>query len=196
MEQAIFYREWLPLPKAEFNILAMLAEQGGSFSGNYSDMCRYLGVTPQNRNRQSLQAAIENLTSMGFITHESRGRTQILTVIPKDTEIALPRLWVQSVIRHDYSSESVAFAQVLRVFMWIAENKMDIVTNDMIAAGLNISASTVVSAKNVLEREYENITKRKVSEKQRFDSTAFKKVMPDVYKDFIKQTASRRFSIA
>ena len=49
--------------------------------------------------------------------------------------------------------------------MWIAENKMDIVTNDMIAADLNISASTVVSAKNVLEREYENITKRKVSEK-------------------------------
>ena len=30
----------------------------------------------------------------------------------------------------------------------------------------------------------------------RFDSTAFKKVMPDIYKDFIKQTASRRFSIA
>ena len=165
MEQAIFYREWLPLPKAEFNILAMLAEQGGSFSGNYSDMCRYIGVTPQSRNRQPLQAAIENLTSMGLITHESRGRTQILKVIPKATEIALPRLWVQSVIRHDYSSESVAFAQVLKVFTWIAGNKMDIVTNDMIAADLNISASTVVSAKNVLEREYENITKRKVSEK-------------------------------
>ena len=31
---------------------------------------------------------------------------------------------------------------------------------------------------------------------QRFDTTAFKKVMPDVYKDFIKQTASRRFTIA
>ena len=31
---------------------------------------------------------------------------------------------------------------------------------------------------------------------QRFDSTAFKKVMPDVYKIFIKQTASRRFSIS
>lgn len=30
---------------------------------------------------------------------------------------------------------------------------------------------------------------------QRFDSTAFKKVMPDVHKSFIKQTASRRFSI-
>ena len=30
---------------------------------------------------------------------------------------------------------------------------------------------------------------------QRFDSTAFKKVMPDVYKNFLKQTASRRFYI-
>ena len=31
---------------------------------------------------------------------------------------------------------------------------------------------------------------------QRFDSTAFKKALPDVYKAFTKQTASRRFSIA
>ena len=31
---------------------------------------------------------------------------------------------------------------------------------------------------------------------QRFVSTAFKNVMPDVYKSFTKQTASRRFSIS
>lgn len=31
---------------------------------------------------------------------------------------------------------------------------------------------------------------------QRFDTTAFKKVMPDVYKAYIKQVSSRRFSIA
>ena len=30
----------------------------------------------------------------------------------------------------------------------------------------------------------------------RFDSTAFKKVMPDVYKAYTKQIASRRFSIS
>ena len=30
---------------------------------------------------------------------------------------------------------------------------------------------------------------------QRLDTTAFKKAMPDVYKAFTKQTASRRFSI-
>ena len=165
MEKVVFYREWLPLPKAEFNVLTMLAEQGGSFSGNYADMMRYLNVTPQSRNRKALQAAIESLTSKGFITWDSRGRTQNLKVIPKATEINIPKQWVQSVLRHDYSSEAVAAAPVLKVFLWIAQNRQDIVTNDMIAEDLGVSVSTVVSAKNVLEREYENITKRKISEK-------------------------------
>ena len=165
MERAIFYWEWLPLPKAEFNILAMLAEQGGSFSGNYSDICRYLGVDPQHRNRNALRSAIESLSSNGFITQTTKGRTQILTVIPKATEIKLPRRWVQSVIQHDYTSESVAFAQVLKVFAWIVWNKAAVVTNDLIAMDLNVSASTVVSAKNVLKREYENVRQRNVSEK-------------------------------
>ena len=31
---------------------------------------------------------------------------------------------------------------------------------------------------------------------QRFDTTSFKKVMPDLYKDYIKQDASKRFTIA
>ena len=31
---------------------------------------------------------------------------------------------------------------------------------------------------------------------QRFDTTAFKKVMPDVYKAYTRQVSSRRFSIA
>ena len=162
---AIFYREWLPLPKAEFNVLAMIAEQGGTFSSNYTGMCRYLGVDPQNRNRTALRNSIESLVSQGFISCESHGRTHNLTVIPKATEIRLPRLWVQSVIQHDYSSESVAFAHVLKVFIWIALNDLSVVTNGMIAEDLNVSVSTVVNAKNVLEREYENIRKRKISEK-------------------------------
>lgn len=162
---AIFYWEWVPLPKAEFNVLAMIAEQGGSFTGNYADMCRYLGVTPQDRNRTSLRNAIASLVSKNFISCESRGRTLTLTVIPKATEIRLPRLWVQSVIQHDYSSEAVAFAHVLKVFIWIVHNNLSVVTNGMIAEDLNVSVSTVVNAKNVLEREYQNITKKKISEK-------------------------------
>lgn len=165
MEQVTFYREWLPLPKAEFNVLTMIAEQGGTFSGNWSDMCRSINLTPQDRNRKILQAAVEFLTSKGFITWDSRGRTQTLKVIPKAKGIVLPRSWVRSVINHDYSSESVAFAQVLKVFVWICDNQMDIVTNAMIADDIGMSEDTVTSAKNVLLKEYENITRRQVSEK-------------------------------
>lgn len=163
MEKVAFYREWLPLPKAEFNVLTMIAEQGGTFSGTYADMCRYLNVTPQSRNRKVLQTAIESLTSKGFITWDSSGRTQHLKVIPKATEIIIPKRWVQSVVRHDYSSEAVAAAPVLKVFLWIVQNEWDIVTNDMIAEDLNVSVSTVVSAKNVLEREYEKSHKLPLS---------------------------------
>lgn len=165
IEYVVFYEEWLPLPKAEFNVLAMVAEQGGEYAGNYSDMCRYLNVTPQTRNREQLRAAIESLTSKGFLTCEDRGRTRHLRAVPKEAEVKLPRLWVQSVIRHDYSSEKVAFAQVLKVFLWIMQNGDGIVTNAVIAAELGISESTVCAAKNVLQYEYENITKRKVSAK-------------------------------
>lgn len=164
-EYIVFYDDWLPLPKAEFNVLAMVAEQGGTYAGNLSDMCRYLNVTPQTRNREQLRSAIESLTSKGFLSCETRGRTYHLKVIPRETEVRLPRLWVQSVIRHDYSSESVAFTQVLKVFMWITQNRMEVVTNAMIAAELGISESTVCSAKNVLQHEYENIIKKKVSQK-------------------------------
>ena len=58
-EYIVFYDDWLPLPKAEFNVLAMVAEQGGTYAGNLSDMCRYLNVTPQTRNREQLRSAIE-----------------------------------------------------------------------------------------------------------------------------------------
>lgn len=165
IEYVVFYDEWLPLPKAEFNVLAMVAEQGGTYAGNLSDMCRYLSVTPQTRNREQLRSAIESLTSKGFLSCDTRGRTHHLKVIPKETEVRLPRPWVQSVIRHNYSSESVAFTQVLKVFMWITQNRMEVVTNAMIAAELGISESTVCSAKNVLQHEYENIIKKKVSQK-------------------------------
>lgn len=165
MEQIIFYAEWLSLPKAEFNILTMLAEQGGSFSGNLSDLCRYFTVTPQQRNRNALRSAIETLTSKGFITSHLNGRTYHLKLIPKEKEIKAIKPLIQSVLRHDYSSEAVAAAPVIKVLLWVICNEQPVVTNMEIAADLGISESTVCSAKNVLQKEYETLTKKKVSVK-------------------------------
>lgn len=170
MENVIFYKEWQSLPKAEFEILAIVAEQGGSYSGTYADICRYKSVSAQSGNRRRVREAIEALVSKGFLTCQASGRMQNLQIIPKETKVELSREWVRSVIAHDYSSEDVSFAQVLKVFMWLAHNEKDIITNKVIADDLCISESTVVSAKNVIEREYKYIYKEIVAKRLSDDS--------------------------
>ena len=64
MEKVVFFLEWLRLPKEEFNILRTLADMGGSFKGNLSEMGRYFRVDPGNSKiKIPLMNAIENLTS-------------------------------------------------------------------------------------------------------------------------------------
>ena len=87
MKEITFYWEWLPLPKDQFRLLAMIAASGGRFDGNYTDICNYLSVTPQSRNREKIKASLEVLTSAGYIGWEQSGRTHHLTVNPKETEI-------------------------------------------------------------------------------------------------------------
>ena len=159
-----FYREWLPLDKREFRILAMLADKG-EFSGNLSDLCDYFSLSRQQKNRNALRAAIEQLTTTGFITCEITGRTYHLQAIPKVTEIQIRREWFLRLKSHDYSSENVAWEQVLKTLLWVLQNKEPIVQNRMIEKDLKISISTIGCAKNVLQREYEAITRKKVSEK-------------------------------
>ena len=54
----------------------------------------------------------------------------------------------------------------------------------------------------MMEREVEELTAGQYIIRwtsvltNRFDSTAFKKVMPEVYKAFTRQSTSRRFSIS
>ena len=165
METAVFYLEWLALDKSLFRILAMLADVG-QFRGNLSDLCRYFSLNPQTKTRESLRNAIEELAATGFITCEHSGNTYILRAVPKANEIEIPKEWLHRLKDHDYSSESVAWEQVLKVHLWIMLHSGDpIVKNAAIAADLNISVSTIGSAKNVLQKEYEAITRSYVSKK-------------------------------
>lgn len=164
MEKVIFYREWFPLQKQEFRIMAMLADVG-VFEGNLSDLCRYFSLSPQTRNRNQLRSSIEYLQSQGFIKCEAKGRKFIIKAVPKEHEIEMQREWMAHLKNHDYSSESVAWEQVLKEYLWITDNKSPIVTNAEIAADLGVSTSTLGYAKNVLEHEYNAITRKKVSEK-------------------------------
>ena len=167
MEKVKFYWEWLHLPKEQFRLLAMIATNSGEYEGNYTDMCRYLSVTPQSRNRNKIKTALETLKSAGYIEWKTKKRTQYLKINPKEKEVKIPLRLAESIINHDYSKEEqVAWEQVLKVYIWICCCECgEIVTNAEMASALSISESTVCSAKNVLEKEYEAITKEKVSEK-------------------------------
>lgn len=164
MENITFFREWLPLQKSEFRILAMLADRG-EFKGNLSELCDYFSLTRQTRNRDQLKASIQKLQDQGLIECEISGRTYTLRAIPKAEKLEIPRAWMERIKAHDYSSENVAWEQVLKVYLWIVGNKIEVVTNQMIADDLNVSISVIGYAKNVLQYEYEAITRKQASEK-------------------------------
>lgn len=147
------------MPKEQFRILVILAERS-EFHGNLSDMCRYFSVDPQTRHRNRLRSAIKELEKQGFIKAERAGRTYHLTAIPKEEEISMPAAWVKRIRQHDYTSESVAWEVVLKVQLWLIQYAHGTITNSLIATDIGVSDSTVVAAKNVLEREYQAFIKK------------------------------------
>ena len=158
------YREWLPLEKKQFRILAMLADKG-EYTGNLSILCDYFSLSRQQHNRSALRTAIGQLANTGYLTYSTEGRTYHISAVPKATAITITREWLQRLIAHDYSSENVAWEQVLKVLLWVCNNKEPVIQNQMIADDLQVSVSTIGCAKNVLEYEYAAIRRRKVSEK-------------------------------
>ena len=166
----VFYREWFPLPKEEFRILAMLADKG-QFNGNLSDLCRYFFVNPQTATRNRLANQINSLEEQGYIKVKRKGRTYTLTAIPKARIIKIAREHYELIRTRTRTpdGESVAWENVLKVYLWALENNFDnIITNQMIQDDLLLSAGVICSAKNVLDREFGAIHRQKVS-----------KLMPD-----------------
>ena len=151
-----FYREWLALDKNEFRILAMLADKK-KFRGTLTDLCRHFGLDPQTKQINKLKDSIQSLSAAGLIEYSNSGRTHYLKPIPTDNKIQIPRRWAKPIMKAKGFSESVAWEQVLKVYVWICDNRNPEVTNAMIAADLNISVDTIGLAKNVLERDYQAI---------------------------------------
>lgn len=156
MENITFFREWLPLQKSEFRILAMLADRG-EFKGNLSELCDYFSLTRQTRNRDQLKSSIQKLQEQGLIECEISGRTYTLRAVPKEKKIEIPRRWTEPIIHHEYSSETVAWEQVLKVLLWIYDNCRPIIQDIMIADDLNVSVDVITSAKNVLDKDFHAI---------------------------------------
>lgn len=161
MSNATFYTEWLGVEKNPFRILSLLAPTG-EFTGNLSDMCRRLNISPQTLTRNKLRDDITELAAGGYISSVMNGRTYTLKVIPKETVIEIPTEWLNQIMSHNYNSESVSWQAVLKVFLWMITNNKPIVTRSEIAAVTNIGVDTITSALNVLYKDFNAILKEQV----------------------------------
>ena len=159
-KKAIFYREWLPLPKEQFRILIHLA-RNGSFSGNLSDLCRYFSLNPQSKTRAQIRNAIDELTEKGIIECKRNGRNYILKIIPKEKEIYLRPQWLDSILKADFSV-SVSSEVVIKLLLWLIDRGPKMFTNEEVSNDLNISVTTINDAKKVLLNDFEVITRKYV----------------------------------
>lgn len=124
-DKITFYYEWLPLDKKEFELLAMLADQG-EFHGNLSDICRHFGREPQNNARAKIRTSIAQLSQNGYITAKKDGRTYTLTLIPQETELLVFRELYEDIKNKKNFSRSVAWQQVLKVYLFDLQHGYDV----------------------------------------------------------------------
>lgn len=151
-----YYYEWLSLSKEEFMILDLLVEEQ-KFVGNLSDLIRIFNLVPTNRSRAMYRDAINHLESIEYIKVNKSGRTYTLSLKPTEQLISIKvdKTWISlDRLRLGKFSESVHWVQVLKVLLYLIFTHDFIYTNQEIADYLNISTTTVTSAKNVLKNDF------------------------------------------
>lgn len=156
-KKVICYKEWLPLNKNEFAILAVIAERNG-FEGNLTELCRRLSLNPQTNTKNRLKTAIETLTKNGFCECTKIGQKYCMKIIPQAQAINIFPEAIRDLINHKSTIRSVAWEQVLKVYLWICQHNWDeITTNAIIATECGTSESTVSNAKRILKEEFHGI---------------------------------------
>ena len=154
-----FYKEWLPLEKKHFRLLAMLADLG-EFKGNLSDICRYLSLSVQTKTKTRIRESIQFLTEKNYITSDLSGRTYNLALVPKEGAISIKRKYYNLIKSHRYTAASVSSEVVLKVYLWLLNHNLELpLTNAEIGNDLNICDSTVTAATKVLATDFGAIMK-------------------------------------
>lgn len=166
-KQLTFSEEWLPIDKCEFRLLALLADHRGNYSGNLSQICNYLNISSQTSNRNKIKDSIKLLAENGFLSFTQQGQTYSLHLSPidKQVQITIPQEWYTAIKDNNGFSESVAWEQVLKTYLWLSQHNT-FFTNGDIAVKLNVSKDVAMAAKRVLENDYSAIIRSIVKEKR------------------------------
>ena len=175
--------EWLSLSKAEFKMLFMIADKG-QYLGNASDMCRYFNCSPQNKNKNRLREALENLAEQNIIGFEKQKNDYVVTQlkpISQENKVCLKRKYATEILHHNYT-QSVAWENVLKVYIWLLKVGENLFTNRQIGECIGVSESTVTEAKNALkEMGAVLINKITIKEGEQFYKCIGQKVEPSAF---------------
>ena len=168
-DEAEFEFEWLVRQKYEFKILtliAVLADNNLAYRGTLKDMCEFFGVkSGDSRTNNQIKAAITKLEADGLLKQIVDGRTFTLTLSKKGEQrkrvISIQKEWVE--IAKGYKSEdnSISWMNLLKVWLYLIDNKKEVIKTSEIALELGISTDSVKRAKKALERDIQAIISKR-----------------------------------
>lgn len=168
-DEAGFEKEWLKLEKYNFKLLtlvAVLAQNHLAYRGTVAEMCDYLGVDNQTKNRRAITTAIAQLEKKGMVKTILDGKVYTITLSVKAEKkkdvIVIQKKWIEMV---QGLKGGVSWDNVLRVWLYLIANEEEIITSKKIAADLGMKKSMVDRIKIVLVNDLQAIKCRDRSKK-------------------------------
>lgn len=168
-DEAGFEKEWLKLEKYNFKLLtlvAVLAQNHLAYRGTVAEMCDYLGIANQTKNRKAITTAIAQLESKGMVKTILDGKVYTITLSVKAEKkkdvIIIQKKWIEMV---QGLTTGVTWDNVLRVWLYLIANEEEIITSKKIAADLGMTKRMVDRIKVVLVNDLQAIKCRNRSKK-------------------------------
>ena len=169
-DEAGFEKEWLKLEKYNFKLLtlvAVLAQNHLAYRGTVAEMCDYLGIDNQTKNRRAITTAIAQLEEKGMVkTILDNNKVYTITLSVKAEKkkdvIVIQKKWIEMV---QGLKGGVSWDNVLRVWLYLIANEEEIITSKKIAADLGMKKSMVDRIKIVLVNDLQAIKCRDRSKK-------------------------------
>lgn len=168
-DEAGFEKEWLKLEKYNFKLLtlvAVLAQNHLAYRGTVAEMCEYLGVDNQTKNRKAITTAITQLEKKGMVKTILDGKVYTITLSVKAEKkkdvIVIQKKWIEMV---QGLTTGVTWDNVLRVWLYLIANEEEIITSKKIAADLGMTKRMVDRIKVVLVNDLQAIKCKNRSKK-------------------------------
>lgn len=168
------------MEKYDFKILtliAVLAENKLAYRGKIKDMCEFLGVkTGQSRTNKAIKDAIDKLEKEEYIYAVKDKQTYTLTLRVKAEKkkeiIKIQKKWIQMV--KDADSKGASWDNILRVWLYLIDNKKEIITNKDISEALDMDIKMITRIKKILTEDLKAI--KCVNRAKKIDDRTFIKL--------------------